>query len=155
MPKRSVYFKGEEDVLYEKVKGLTEETGETIASVFVNAMKDYIARKEQEKLGFEEIKLFVGERDSSLGDVGEEIVFTGKLIGSGTKQEDVKVSERLYRTLKKKFLMYTSRFDEVALSETTKYEIFESVEELKKAQLMPEISKALRNGNVITRKLDI
>jgi hypothetical protein len=155
MPKRSVYFKDDEDVLYEKVKGLTEETGETIASVFVNAMKDYIARKEQEKLGFEEIKLFVGERDSSLGDVGEEIVFTGKLIGSGTKQEDVKVSERLYRTLKKKFLMYTSRFDEVAHSETTQYEIFESVEELKQIQLMPEISKALREGNVVTRKLDI
>ena len=60
MPKRSVYFKDEEDVLYERVKQLTEESGETIGGVFVKAMQDYIAAKENEKSGMEKISAFDG-----------------------------------------------------------------------------------------------
>lgn len=155
MPKRTLYLKDEEDALYEKVKELTVATGETIGGVFVKALKDYIDEKERELQGFKLIKLFIGESDSIFGDCGEMIEFTGKLIGSGTRQEGVEVEETLYRTLKKKFLLYTSRFDRAGASQETYYRIFETVEELKKVQLPPEIFNALQKGNIINRRLDI
>lgn len=155
MPKRTLYLKDEEDALYEKVKELTVATGETIGGVFVKALKDYIDEKERELQGFKLIKLFIGESDSIFGESGEEIEFTGKLIGSGTRQEDVEVTETLYRTLKKKFLLHISYFDRVGMSQRTKYRIIETVEELKGVQLAPEIFNALQKGDIITRRLDI
>ena len=155
MPKRSIYFKDEEDALYLKVKELTEETGETVASVFVDAMQEYIRKKETVKLGFKPIKLFIGVRQDMFGDIGEEIEFTGKLIGSGTKQEDVQITETLYKTLKKKFLLHIQIFDDRDLSTTTKFKIFETAEDLKNEQFPPEITNGLREGSVTTRRLDI
>jgi len=156
MPKRSVYFKNEEDELYERVKQLTEESGETIGGVFVKAMKDYIAAKENEKSGMEKISVFDGYDDPSVGSQGEHIEFIGKLIGTGSTpdpQDGFIYYDKLYKTRKNKYVLVTSHNEHEVYVSNVK--IIETIEELKKQTLPSSIMDALRNEKAAVRFLDI
>lgn len=155
MPKRSVYLKDEEDALYERVKELAEGAGETIASVFVEAMRGYVARKEEEQGEFSEITVFIGEKHNYLGNVGENVKFIGRLIACDFREEGAsqKYEQALYRTRKQKFLLLHEKIDQDDV--LTRYEIFDSVRELKDTVLLPKITQGLKDEQVGVRYLDI
>ena len=155
MPKRSVYFKGEEDELYVRVKELAEKSEETIASIFVNAMQSYVVRKEKEHNDLDEIVVFHGERTRYLGDLGENITFVGREIAKDQREEgDIeRYGQVLYRTRKQKLLLLHEKIDDDGVVST--YKIYESMQELKDVNLLPGITKGLKNEKIGVRFLDI
>lgn len=155
MPKRSIYLKDEEDALYERVKELTEEAGDTIAGIFVDAMMAYVARKEKELRGLEEFTIFIGEQHVAYGNLGEYIKFVGRLFAKEQRDEggQEKYGQSLYKTRKMKLLLVEENTD--ADGATSTYRIFESIRELANVKLLPKISKSLKDEEIGVRRLDI
>lgn len=154
MARRTLYLNDQDDLLYLRAKELADATGETLAGIFVEALKVYIANKEEELNGFKEINMFIGEK-GPLGVVGEKIVFSGRFIGSGTSSLGVETISELFITPKKKYVLWSSVYVDREMTTKTYYDVFESIEELKKVELLPEISEALWASNVTTRRLDV
>lgn len=155
MARKTVYLNEQQEQLYLRTKELAEALGETIASVFVKGMEDYIIENEEKVTEFEPVDLFSGTKDHFLGTTGEVIQFMGKLIGSESVQQDVLYTETLYMTKKGKFVLHKQFDDAQAMSSKTRIQIIETVDELKNIELMPRIADALRKGNITTRFLDI
>lgn len=155
MPKRSVYLKDEEDALYERVKELTADSGDTIAGIFVDAMMAYVARKEKELSKFEEVTIFDGEKHEAYGNLGEDIKFIGRLLAKEQRKEGGQVTygQALYKTRKQKLLLLEEEIDGSGVIST--YKIFESIRDLKDVNLLPKISRSLKDEEIGVRYLDI
>ncbi len=157
MPKKiGVYFPDEDAEYYESsFKPAVEQAGDTVGGVFANAMREYVGKREKESVGLEPIELFIGEKDPTLGEVGEYISFIGKLVGKDQRKdgENKVYGQALYQTRKKKLLLLHEDIEMGHLDAS--YQIFDSMRGLKNVSLLPNVSKALKDAKISVRKIDV
>lgn len=155
MPKKTFHLPDEHLDLFEKVKALTSEFDETISGVFVNAMERYVEERSEQLQDVDEYFIWEGTKHDDVEATGRLVRFYGKKIATGTRDEDpgVSYSEILYYTKKKKFLLSRVKSDG-GFSETT-IEVADTVEELSRNGLLPDVVNQMRTNRVVAEFLDV
>jgi len=107
MPKKNFYLPEEDINLYEKAK---EYAGESVSSVIVDALKEFVKKKEAEARGMKEYPLFIGRENVHFQDAQYEgIKFTGMIVAEivyEQYQDTQKTAFTVFTTKKGKFLVY-------------------------------------------------
>jgi hypothetical protein len=116
MPTKTIYVQDGDLEIFEKAK---EVAGESLSSVIVQALKDYLNKKPIYE-GMDYIYLWEGTEDYEKNIVvGKYVKFIGKLIGVGQSYDITSVNKySLYQTRKGIYLLYTQGHDDV---DNTKY----------------------------------
>lgn len=157
MPKKTFYLSEDDLVTYEKAKTIA---GDSVSSVIMQGLKDYVVKWEQQEFGYETIQLFEGEELALEGQQrGQYFKFIGKLLAEDQKDEEGLFSTRyqLYVTRKGKYLLYTIEDDLTQHVRTFKKYIKDDVAGLRAMELPPELlSKADKNmPDLFVEVLDI
>lgn len=141
MPKKTFYLSEEDLSTYEKAKSIA---GDSISSVIMNGLKDFVVKWEKQEFGYTEVMLFEGE-DSYINQTtqGQHFKFIGKLLSQITQEYTPEISDTytLYITRKGKFLLHIDSEDLTKDRRLRKKEIKDSIAELKerKPKLPPEL----------------
>lgn len=141
MPKKTFYLSEEDLSTYEKAKSIA---GDSISSVLMQGLKDFVVKWEKQEFGYTEFMLFEG-RESYTDQIpqGQHFKFIGKLLSQATKEYTPEISDTysLYITRKGKFLLYIDSEDLTKDEHVCKKEIKDNISELKdrKPKLPPEL----------------
>lgn len=158
MPRKNFYIsETDEKEVYQKAKELA---GDSMSSIIVDALKQYIYSKETLAREMGPIVIFGGEVDHKLNvSKGTNSQFTGKEIArhSEMNKSGFQMSYKLYFTLKGKFLVWISALDTKTDIETCTRFVLDSMRDLSEREFPSElISQAVKNMPEVTyEELDI
>lgn len=158
MPRKNFYIsEADEKEVYQRAKELA---GDSMSSIIVDALKQYIYSKETLAKEMGPIVIFGGEVDHKLNvSKGTNFQFTGKEIAKHTEtnKSGFQMSYKLYFTLKGKFLLWVSALDRKTDIETCSRFVLDSIRDLSERDIPNElISQAVKNMPEVTyEELDI
>jgi hypothetical protein len=158
MPKKTFYLSEDDLSTYEKAKSIA---GDSISSVIMQGLKDFVVKWEKQDKDFIEIVIFEGKRNPEEKTLeGQNIMFVGKKLSSKNVEYDqgVGMAYSLYLTRKGKLLLYMVNYDYTGFpSEHCSYEVKDRIQDFKDYTLPHDLlSEAEKNMPGITCKvLDI
>lgn len=139
MPNKSIYISEEDMPLFQKAQELA---GESLSKVIVEALRQYIIKKETECSEYKEIVVWRGEEHYPLNSSNiEKSKFIGKEISSETMEDPYErnstVGSRLYVSLKGKLLLWWIKCD--GFVSEADFEVYENLNELYGKGLSPKM----------------
>ena len=144
-------------MVYEKAKKIA---GESVSSVLIQGLKDFVVKWEMQEFGFNEVQLFEGEeyyRDQY--SKGQYFKFSGKQLAEATVEhvQGVSTVYKLYLSRKGKFLLYITFEDLNKDMCRSSKEIYDTIGDMKGKDLPPELfSQADKSmPNLFVEVLDI
>lgn len=155
MPKKTFHLPDEYKDLYDQARDLAREFDETISGVIVDALRRYVEERSDLLQGVEEHIIWEGSKIDNFEATGRYVRFYAKEIARGGSEQGSGnyYSEVLYYTKKKKYLVVRETYD--GAERYSKIQYADTVAELAKKGLLPEVVNKLRASKETAEFLDV